>query len=46
MEAGGPHVPLDLMTRALLAAGMTRRELAEAIAPAAEALRAASAATG
>ena len=37
MEAGDAHVPLDLMIRALLALGMTRRELAEAIAPAAEA---------
>jgi len=32
MEAGDPHVSLDLMIRALLAAGMTRRELAEVIA--------------
>ena len=37
MEAGDPHVSLDLMIRALLALGMTRRELAEAIRPAAEA---------
>lgn len=32
MEAGDPHVSLDLMIRALLAAGMTRGELAEAMA--------------
>ncbi len=32
MEAGDPHVSLDLMTRALLAAGMTRHELASVIA--------------
>ena len=32
MEAGDPHVSLDLMIRALLAAGMTRGELAEVIA--------------
>lgn len=32
MEAGDPHVSLDLMIRALLAAGMTRLELAEVIA--------------
>ena len=32
MEAGDPHVSLDLMIRALLAAGMTRPELADAIA--------------
>jgi DNA-binding XRE family transcriptional regulator len=32
MEAGDPHVSLDLMIRALLAAGMTRRELASVIA--------------
>ncbi len=33
MEAGDPHVSLDLMIRALLALGMTRRELAETISP-------------
>ncbi len=32
MEAGDPHVSLDLMIRALLAAGMTRQELASVIA--------------
>lgn len=32
MEAGDPHVSLDLMIRALLAAGMTRQELAFVIA--------------
>lgn len=32
MERGDPHVSLDLMIRALLAAGMTRRQLAEVIA--------------
>ena len=32
MEAGDPHVSLDLMIRALLAAGMTRTELADVIA--------------
>ena len=31
MERGDPHVSLDLMIRALLAAGMTRGELAEVI---------------
>lgn len=31
MEAGDPHVSLDLMIRALLAAGMTRGEIAETI---------------
>lgn len=33
MEAGDPHVSLDLMIRALLALGMTRPELAAAISP-------------
>lgn len=33
MEAGDPHVSLDLMIRALLAAGMTRSEVAEAMSP-------------
>ena len=33
MEAGEPHVSLDLMIRALLAAGMTRGGLAAAITP-------------
>ena len=32
IESGDPHVSLDLMIRALLAAGMTRGELAEVIA--------------
>lgn len=32
MEAGDPHVSLDLMIRALLAAGMTRQKLASIIA--------------
>ena len=32
MEAGDPHVSLDLMIRALLAAGMTRNALAEVVA--------------
>jgi len=32
MERGDPHVSLDLMIRALLAAGITREELAEVIA--------------
>jgi transcriptional regulator with XRE-family HTH domain len=32
MEAGDPHVSLDLMIRALLAAGMMRGELARIIA--------------
>jgi len=31
MEAGDPHVSLDLMIRALLAAGMTRGRIAETI---------------
>ena len=33
MEAGDPHVSLDLMIRALLAAGMTRGEIAGEISP-------------
>jgi len=33
MEAGDPHVSLDLMIRALLALGMTRNDLANAISP-------------
>ena len=33
MEAGDPHVSLDLMIRALLAAGMTRGEVAEVMSP-------------
>lgn len=33
MEAGDPHVSLDLMLRALLALGVTRTELANVIAP-------------
>ena len=32
MESGDPHVSLDLMIRALLAAGMTRGEVADVIA--------------
>lgn len=32
MEAGHPSINLDLMIRGLLAMGMTRRELAQAIA--------------
>lgn len=33
MEAGDPHVSLDLMIRALVAAGMTRAAIAEAMSP-------------
>ena len=33
MEAGDLHVSLDLMIKALVASGMTRRELAAVIAP-------------
>lgn len=33
MESGDPHVSLDLMIRALVAVGMTRAEIAEAIFP-------------
>ena len=33
MEAGDPSVSLDLLIRALLAVGATRREIAGAIAP-------------
>lgn len=32
MEAGGPHVSLDLLVKALVASGMTRDELADVIA--------------
>ena len=32
IEAGDPHVSLDLMIRALLASGMTRGEMADVIA--------------
>lgn len=33
MEAGDPHVSLDLMIRTLVAAGMTRGEIAQAMLP-------------
>ena len=33
MEAGDPHVSLDLLVKALVASGMTRQELAEVLAP-------------
>lgn len=33
MEAGDPHVSLDLIIRALLTLGMTRSELADVLAP-------------
>ncbi len=33
MESGDPHISLDLMIRALLAAGMTRNGVAEAMVP-------------
>jgi ribosome-binding protein aMBF1 (putative translation factor) len=34
MEAGDPTVSLDLLVQGLLAAGATRREIADAVAPA------------
>jgi len=33
MEAGDPHVSLDLIIRALLALGMTRKDLAQVFSP-------------
>jgi hypothetical protein len=33
MEAGDPTVSLDLLVQGLLAAGATRREIADALAP-------------
>ena len=32
MEAGSPHVSIDLLVKALVASGMTRNELADVIA--------------